>query len=116
MRYPLVDGQGNFGSVDGDAAAAMRYTEARLTHIADEMLADIDKRHGRFRPTTSTAALQEPLVLPARAAQPAGQRRLRHRGGHGHQHPAPQPERGVRRAHLPDRPLRTLARTSPSTT
>src|SRR5438876_2417992 len=43
MRYPLVDGQGNFGSVDGDAAAAMRYTEARLTAIAGEMLADIDK-------------------------------------------------------------------------
>src|SRR5256885_6276207 len=43
MRYPLVDGQGNFGSVDGDGAAAMRYTEARLTGIAAEMLADIDK-------------------------------------------------------------------------
>jgi len=43
MRYPLVDGQGNFGSVDGDSAAAMRYTEARLTGIAAEMLADIDK-------------------------------------------------------------------------
>jgi DNA gyrase subunit A len=43
MRYPLVDGQGNFGSIDGDSAAAMRYTEARLTGIAAEMLADIDK-------------------------------------------------------------------------
>ncbi|MDD3086513.1 MAG: DNA gyrase subunit A, partial [Patescibacteria group bacterium] len=43
MRYPLVDGQGNFGSMDGDSAAAMRYTEARMTAIAEEMLADIDK-------------------------------------------------------------------------
>ena len=43
FRYPLVDGQGNFGSIDGDGAAAMRYTEARLTKIAEEMLADIDQ-------------------------------------------------------------------------
>src|ERR671928_478333 len=43
MRYPLIDGQGNFGSVDGDSPAAMRYTEARLTHLAEELLADIEK-------------------------------------------------------------------------
>ena len=49
LRYPLIDGQGNFGSVDGDGAAAMRYTESRLAAIADEMLVDIDKRHGRFQ-------------------------------------------------------------------
>ena len=50
LRYPLVDGQGNFGSVDGDGAAAMRYTEARLTAIADELLADIDKNTVDFNP------------------------------------------------------------------
>jgi DNA gyrase subunit A len=43
LRYPLIDGQGNFGSIDGDSAAAMRYTEARLTRLAEEMLADLDK-------------------------------------------------------------------------
>ncbi len=65
LRYPLVDGQGNFGSVDGDGAAAMRYTEARLTTIADELLADIDKRTVDFRPNYDASG-QEPNVLPAR--------------------------------------------------
>ena len=64
LRYPLVDGQGNFGSVDGDAAAAMRYTEARLAAIADEMLGDIDKDTVNFGPNFD-ASLQEPLLLPA---------------------------------------------------
>lgn len=64
LRYPLVDGQGNFGSVDGDAPAAMRYTEARLAAIADEMLADIDKQTVNFGPNFD-ASLQEPLLLPA---------------------------------------------------
>ena len=50
MRYPLVDGQGNFGSVDGDPAAAYRYTEARLTRLAEELLADIDKETVDFAP------------------------------------------------------------------
>ncbi|MGH2559000.1 MAG: DNA gyrase subunit A [Thermomicrobiales bacterium] len=65
LRYPLVDGQGNFGSVDGDSAAAMRYTEARLTSIADELLADIDKRTVDYRPNYD-ASTQEPVVLPGR--------------------------------------------------
>ncbi len=52
-RYPLVDGHGNFGSVDGDGAAAMRYTEARLSKISMKMLADIDKKYGRFFHRTS---------------------------------------------------------------
>ena len=65
MRYPLVDGQGNFGSVDGDPAAAMRYTEARLAAIAEEMLADIDKDTVDFKPNYDER-LQEPTVLPAR--------------------------------------------------
>ncbi len=65
LRYMLVDGQGNFGSVDGDNAAAMRYTEIRLAKIAHEMLADIDKETVNFGPNYDGSE-QEPLVLPAR--------------------------------------------------
>ena len=65
MRHPLVDGQGNFGSVDGDSAAAMRYTEARLTAIAGEMLADIDHETVDFTPNYD-GTQKEPSVLPAR--------------------------------------------------
>ena len=65
MRYPLVDGQGNFGSVDDDPPAAMRYTEARLARIADEMLLDIDKDTVDFMPNFDDS-LKEPTVLPAR--------------------------------------------------
>ena len=65
MRYPLVDGQGNFGSVDGDSAAAMRYTEARLTGIAAEMLDDIDKETVDFQDNYD-GTQKEPSVLPAR--------------------------------------------------
>jgi DNA gyrase subunit A len=64
LRYPLVDGQGNFGSVDGDSAAAYRYTEARLTRVAMEMLADIDKNTVDFAPNFDDR-LQEPTVLPS---------------------------------------------------
>ena len=64
MRYPLVDGQGNFGSVDGDPPAAMRYTESRMTALATEMLADIDKDTVDFAPNFDDR-LQEPRVLPA---------------------------------------------------
>lgn len=65
MRNPLVDGQGNFGSIDNDPPAAMRYTEARLAAIADEMLADIDRNTVDFTPNFD-GSLQEPSVLPAR--------------------------------------------------
>src|SRR6266513_3107940 len=65
LRYPLVDGQGNFGSVDGDPAAAYRYTEARLTRVAMTMLEDIDKNTVDFVPNFDDR-LQEPTVLPAR--------------------------------------------------
>jgi DNA gyrase subunit A len=65
LRYPLVDGQGNFGSVDGDPPAAMRYTEARLARIAHEMLADIEKDTVDFVPNFDES-LQEPVVLPTR--------------------------------------------------
>src|ERR1700704_5435774 len=65
LRYPLVDGQGNFGSVDGDPPAAMRYTEARMSAIAAEMVADIDKDTVDFV-DNYTAEKQEPTILPAR--------------------------------------------------
>lgn len=64
LRYPLVDGQGNFGSVDGDSAAAMRYTEARLARISEEMLRDLDKNTVDFAPNFDDS-LQEPTVLPS---------------------------------------------------
>ena len=96
LRYPLVDGQGNFGSIDGDPPAAMRYTEVRLAKIAHEMLQDIDKDDRRPRPQLRR--------VPGGADGPARphpesphQRVVGHRRGHGHQHPAPQPHRGHRR-------------------
>ncbi|MCR4416325.1 MAG: DNA gyrase subunit A [Ignavibacteria bacterium] len=64
LRYPLVDGQGNFGSIDGDSPAAMRYTEARLSRIAEEMLRDLDKNTVDFVPNFDDS-LQEPVVLPS---------------------------------------------------
>ncbi len=65
LRYPLIDGSGNFGSLDGDSAAAMRYTECRLARIADEMLSEIDQRTVPFRPNYD-GTKTEPVVLPAR--------------------------------------------------
>lgn len=65
LRYTLVDGQGNFGSIDGDSPAAMRYTEARLRRIAEEMLADINKNTVDFQPNFDDS-LEEPTVLPAK--------------------------------------------------
>jgi DNA gyrase subunit A len=65
LRYPLVDGQGNFGSIDGDPPAAMRYTEARLSRIAGEVLADLDRDTVDFVPNYDTTR-QEPVVLPSR--------------------------------------------------
>jgi len=65
MRYPLIDGQGNFGSVDGDAAAAMRYTEVRMARITNEILSDIEKETVDFQPNYDES-LREPKVVPAR--------------------------------------------------
>jgi DNA gyrase subunit A len=65
LRYPMVDGQGNFGSVDGDPPAAMRYTEARMTRVAGEMLADIEQETVDFTPNYDESTL-EPLCLPTR--------------------------------------------------
>ena len=65
LRYPLIDGSGNFGSLDGDSAAAMRYTECRLARISDEMLTEIDQHTVHFRPNYD-GTKTEPVVLPAR--------------------------------------------------
>src|SRR5574339_833020 len=65
MRYVFVDGKGNYGSMDGDSPAAMRYTEARMTKLAEEMLADIDKETVDFGPNYDESR-QEPLVLPTK--------------------------------------------------
>ncbi len=68
LRYPLVDGHGNFGSLDGDAAAAMRYTECRLQPLASEMLAELGKNVVPFRPTYDNSTT-EPVVLPSKVPQ-----------------------------------------------
>jgi len=68
LRYPLVDGQGNFGSIDGDSAAAMRYTEIRMAPLAGEMLQDLDKETVEFSPNYDETLL-EPIVLPTRIPQ-----------------------------------------------
>jgi len=68
MRYPLIDGQGNWGSLDGDPPAAPRYTEARMTSIAEQMLADIQKDTVDFKPNYDNR-LEEPVVLPAAIPQ-----------------------------------------------
>ncbi|MCE4566914.1 DNA gyrase subunit A [Maribellus sp. CM-23] len=68
LRYPLVDGQGNFGSIDGDSPAAMRYTEARMSKIAEETLADLDKNTVDFQPNFDES-LNEPTVLPTKIPQ-----------------------------------------------
>ena len=65
MRYPLIDGQGNFGSIDGDNPAAMRYTEIRMKRISEEMLADLDKETVEWRPNYDDS-LREPEVLPTK--------------------------------------------------
>ncbi len=98
LRYPLVDGSGNFGSLDGDSAAAMRYTECRLARLSDELLTEIDQIHGavpselrRHEDRTGRPAVAHP--------EPPDQRRDRHRRRHGDQHSAAQPERGLHGAH-----------------
>ena len=96
MRYPLVDGQGNFGSIDNDAAAAMRYTEARLDRLATEMLRDLNEDTVDFGPNYDESR-QEPLILPARYPNLLVNGSAGHRRRHGHEHPAAQSARGHRR-------------------
>ena len=76
LRYPLIEGYGNFGSIDGDPPAAMRYTECRLTPIAQELLAELREATVDFRPNYASTT-DEPIVLPAQVPEPADQRRRR---------------------------------------
>ena len=86
LRSPLIDGSGNFGSLDGDSAAAMRYTECRLARLSDELLGEIDRDTVAFRPNYD--GTQNGAGRPAgEDSQSPRQRRHRHRGRHGHQHP-----------------------------
>lgn len=89
-RYPLVDGHGNFGSMDGDGAAAMRYTEARLSRISMEMLADIGKNTVDFMPNFDETE-KEPTVLPGSFSQYSGKWRHRYRRWYGNEYSASQP-------------------------
>ena len=102
LRYPLIDGQGNFGSVDGDPPAAYRYTEARLARLADYLLADIDKDTVDWAPNFDDTT-QEPKVLPTRFPNLLVNGSAGIAVGHGHQHPAAQHGRGDRRGHPPHR-------------
>ena len=102
MRYTLVDGQGNFGSVDGDAPAAMRYTEVRMAKLTGEFLADIDKETVEFVENYD-GSLPSPPYLPTKVPNLLVNGSSGHRRGHGHQHPAPQPGRGGRGGGGPDR-------------
>ena len=101
LRYPLVDGQGNFGNQDGYSAAAMRYTECRLSPLAVEMLRDIDADTVDFMPNYDERR-REPIGAAVAVPEPAGERLVRHRRRHGHQHPAAQPGRDDRRHHRAD--------------
>ena len=104
LRYMLMDGQGNFGSIDGDPPAAMRYTEARLHAHAEEMLADIDKDTVDFSGNFDDS-LKEPSCSSFPFAQFASQWFVRHRRGYGHQYPAAQLAGVGRRDQIPDRKL-----------
>ncbi len=85
MRYMLIDGQGNFGSIDGDPPAAMRYTEIRLARIADEVLADLEKDTVDYVPNYDES-LQEPSLLATRIPLLAAERFFRHCRRHGHKY------------------------------
>ena len=102
LRYPLVDGQGNFGSVDGDPPAAMRYTEARMAAITDEMLADIEKETVDFVDNYD-GRLRQPTVLPSKLPNLLVNGSSGHRRRHGDQHPAAPPQRDLRGDQRADR-------------
>ena len=99
MRHPLVDGQGNFGSVDGDPPAAMRYTEVRLARLAEEMLGTTSDKETVDLDAELRRHLNEPLGAAGEVPEPARQRLVRHRRRHGDQHPAAQPRRGLDALH-----------------
>lgn len=95
LRHPLIDGQGNFGSVDGDPAAAYRYTECRLARVSDELIADIDKETVDFSPNFD-GSLEEPVVLPARLPNLLVNGSTGIAVGMATNIPPPQPDRGMR--------------------
>ena len=101
QRYPLIDGQGNFGSRDGDGAAAMRYTEARLAPIAQPAARRDRRRHGRLHPQLRRLDRGAAAAAGAPAVR-AAQRRERHRRRPGDRDPEPQPARGRRRRRRAD--------------
>ena len=101
-RYPLVDGQGNFGNIDGDNPAAMRYTEARLTEVARLLLDGIDEDAVDFRPTYD-GTVGRAGGAAGGVPESAGERLAGHRGRHGDLDPAAQRRRAVRRRAVPDR-------------
>ena len=106
LRYPLIDGHGNFGSPDpNDRPAAQRYTEARLAALAMELLGEIDEETVDWD-ATYDGQNQEPIGAAGALPQPARERRWRHRGRHGDEHPAAQPGRGHRRRGAHDRQSR----------
>ena len=96
VRYPLVDGQGNFGNIDGDNAAAMRYTESRLTEVAQALLDGIDEDTVEFRPTYDGTGIGAGGAAGG-VPEPARQRLVGHRGRHGDQHSAAQRRGAVAR-------------------
>jgi hypothetical protein len=102
LRYPLVDGQGNFGSRDGDGAAAMRYTEARLTPIAELLLGELDEGTVDFQPNYD-GSFDEPAYPARPPALLAVERRFRHRRRHGHRNAAAQPAGSRQRGDPQDR-------------
>ena len=105
LRYPLVDGQGNFGNIDDYPAAAMRYTECRLTRLATEMLRDIDMDTVDFAPNYDESR-KEPSVLPVALPEPSRERLRRDRCRHGDEHAAAPPLRGRGRGRPADRQAR----------
>ena len=92
MREPLVDGEGNFGSVDGHPPAADRYTLAKLRPVADELMSELDRTRtaATMRPNYENTT-EEPIVLPGAVPEPAGERLDGHRGWYGYQYSAAQP-------------------------
>ena len=109
LRYPLVDGSGNFGSLDGDPAAAMRYTECRLTRISDELLDEIEQDTVHYRPNYD-GTKTEPVVLPARLPNLLINGATGIAVGHGDEHSAAQPRRSVHGARQAARQRRARQR------
>ena len=110
-RYPLIEGQGNFGNIDGDNAAAYRYTEARMTDVARLIMEGVEEDSVDWRDNYSGDA-KEPIVMPSAVPEPARQWRAGHRGRHGDVDSAAQHRRALRRRALSHRPSRGRRRSA----